>query len=46
LSVLAVEVLPEAVQVPDPVGADLGQVRVLRTSPLTPVPLICPEPMC
>jgi hypothetical protein len=46
LSVLAVELLPEAVQVSDPVGTDLGQVRILRTSPLTPVPLVCPEPVC
>lgn len=51
LSILAVEVLPEpqpttpaAVvdQFQDPLGADLGQVRILRTSPLTPVPDICP----
>jgi hypothetical protein len=26
----------------DPLGADLGKVRILRTSPLTPVPEICP----
>jgi hypothetical protein len=25
----------------DPLGADLGQVRILRTSPLTPVPTAC-----
>jgi hypothetical protein len=51
LSVVAVEVLPEpqpttpaAVvdQFNDPLGADLGHVRVLRASPLTPVPEICP----
>lgn len=42
LSVLAVELLPEP-ESPfmDPLGKDLGQVRVLRTSPLTPVPTIC-----
>jgi hypothetical protein len=42
LSAIAVELLPEpgAVFV-DPLGKDLGQVRVLRTSPLTPVPAIC-----
>ncbi|MCK0511470.1 hypothetical protein [Aromatoleum buckelii] len=42
LSALAIELLPEpdAVFV-DPLGKDLGQVRVLRTSPLTPVPAIC-----
>jgi hypothetical protein len=51
LSVLTVEVLPEPQatnpsatvdQYADPLGADLGQVRILRTSPLTPVPEICP----
>ena len=46
LSVLAVELLPEAVQVSDPVGTDLGQVRIVRTSPLIPVPVVCPEPVC
>jgi hypothetical protein len=42
LSALAVELIPEpgAIFV-DPLGKDLGQVRVLRTSPLTPVPAIC-----
>ena len=42
LSVLAVELLPEP-ESPfmDPLGKDLGQIRVLRTSPLTPVPAIC-----
>jgi len=42
LSVLAVELLPEP-ESPfmDPLGKDLGQVRALRTSPLTPVPAIC-----
>jgi Fe2+ transport system protein FeoA len=42
LSVVAVELLPEASQVfKDPLGADLGEVRVLRTSALTPVPTVC-----
>jgi len=41
LSVLAVELLPNGTRVSDPVGADLGAQRVLRTSPLTPVPVIC-----
>ncbi|WP_207483545.1 hypothetical protein [Arenibaculum pallidiluteum] len=42
LSVLALELLPEpGSPFADPLGADLGQVRVLRTSPLTPVPPIC-----
>lgn len=43
LSVLAVETLPEpGSPFEDPVGADLGQVRFLRTSTLTPVPEVCP----
>lgn len=41
LSVLAVEVLPELGRPADPMAADLGQVRILRASPLTPVPAIC-----
>ena len=43
LSVLAVELLPEPEVnvIPDPLGANLGQVRILRTSPLTPAPEIC-----
>ena len=41
LSVLAVETLPEVGRFADPLGASLGQVRVLRTSPLLPVPAIC-----
>src|SRR5262249_33190882 len=42
LSVIAVEMLPEFDSpFGDPLGKDLGQVRVLRTSPLTPVPAIC-----
>jgi len=42
LSVLAVELLPEASMVfEDPLGGDLGEVRILRTSPLTPVPTVC-----
>jgi hypothetical protein len=42
LSVLAVELLPEPDSpFMDPLGKNLGQVRVLRTSPLTPVPAIC-----
>ena len=51
LSVVAVEVMPEPQPTSpganvdrfnDPLGADLGQVRILRTSSLTPVPAICP----
>jgi hypothetical protein len=43
LSALALELLPEPGSPfnGDPLGRDLGQVRVLRTSPLTPVPAIC-----
>jgi hypothetical protein len=41
LSVLAVELLPQDVPPKDPLGADLGQQRILRTSTLTPVPAIC-----
>jgi hypothetical protein len=43
LSVIAVETLPEPDSpYGDPLGQDLGQVRILRTSPLTAVPEICP----
>lgn len=41
LSVLAVELLPEERRPPDPLGAQLGQVRILRTSALVPVGAIC-----
>ena len=45
LSVLAVELLPQpdhaGPRYPDPLGGDLGQVRILRASPLAPVPPIC-----
>jgi hypothetical protein len=42
LSVLAVELVPEpSMMFKDPLGADLGEVRILRTSPLTPVPEVC-----
>lgn len=42
LNALAMELLPEPDGVfVDPLGKDLGQVRVLRASPLTPVPAIC-----
>jgi hypothetical protein len=42
LSVLAVEVLPpRADQIRDEMGQNVGQVRILRTSPLTPVPSVC-----
>jgi hypothetical protein len=41
LSCLAVETLPSGSKISDPLGADLGQERLLRTSPLVPVPPIC-----
>jgi hypothetical protein len=43
LSVLAVEMLPtgSTEEPDDPLGRDLGTQRILRTSPLTPVPPIC-----
>ena len=49
LSVLCVEVLPGPMsrwpthtsQQEDPLGSQLGQRRILRTSPLTTVPAIC-----
>jgi hypothetical protein len=41
LSVLAVELLPQDAAPTDPLGADLGGQHILRTSALTPVPVIC-----
>jgi hypothetical protein len=42
LSVIAVELLPEpASNVANPLAAQLGDVRIYRTSPLTPVPKVC-----
>lgn len=41
LSVLAVELLPQDVPPNDPLGSDLGGQRILRSSALTPVPVIC-----
>jgi hypothetical protein len=41
LSSLAVETLPGGLRLPDPLGTQLGQERLLRTSPLVPVPAIC-----
>ena len=46
LSVLAVELLPEQDPPRDPLGTDLGHVRILRTSPLMPIPPSCVEPVC
>ncbi|MCW3097917.1 MAG: hypothetical protein JWL77_3535 [Chthonomonadaceae bacterium] len=41
LSCLAVETLPGGNPFPDPLGAGLGNERLLRTSPLIPIPEIC-----
>lgn len=41
LSCLGVELLPSGDPLPDPLGADLGHQRVMRTSPLVAVPEIC-----
>ena len=41
LSCLAVETLPGGSKIDDPLGANLGQERLLRTSPLVPVPPMC-----
>ena len=41
LSVLGVEMLPQEAPPGDPLGVGLGGQRILRTSPLTPVPHIC-----
>ena len=46
LSVITIELLPEPKSpFDDPLGEDLGQVRFLRTSPLTAVPEICSPAM-
>jgi hypothetical protein len=45
LSVLAIELLPEEQPPDDPLGVDLGEVRILRASPLVRLSEICvPEP--
>jgi hypothetical protein len=42
LSVLAVEMMPQYSDIANnPVDADFGKLRILRTSPLVPVPMIC-----
>lgn len=44
LSILGVELLPTpGFRFPDPLAGDLGEVRVLRTSTLVPVPARCIE---
>lgn len=45
LSVLAVEMAPSGdEELTDPLGEDLGEMRMLRASPLVPVPARCAEP--
>ena len=41
LSVLAIELLPGISPPPEPLFGDLGKTRILRASPLTPVPPNC-----
>jgi hypothetical protein len=41
LSCVGVELLPNGDPLPDPLGADVGHQRILRTSPLVAVPTIC-----
>jgi hypothetical protein len=41
LSVIVVELMPQIARRGDPLGGDLGHVRILRASPLTPVPPVC-----
>ncbi len=41
LSCLAVETLPAGDPIPDPLGSGLRFERLLRTSPLVPVPPCC-----
>jgi hypothetical protein len=41
LSVLAVEMIPQVSEPQLPLSGDLGNQRILRTSPLTPVPQMC-----
>ncbi|MCP1783881.1 hypothetical protein [Bradyrhizobium japonicum] len=46
LSVLAVELLPEVQPPADPLGASLGDVRILRASPLVKLSDVCIQPPC
>ena len=46
LSVLAVELLPEVEPPADPLGASLGEVRILRTSPLVKLTGVCIQAPC
>jgi hypothetical protein len=41
LSVLAAEVIPNQRPAAEPLGRDLGSERILRVSPLIPVPTVC-----
>ena len=44
LSILAAEVYRGALVSSDPLGKDLGKLRILRTSPLTQIPKMCLPP--
>lgn len=46
LSAMAVELLPELGLIKDPLGKDLGKVRILRTSNLTKVSGVCITKPC
>ena len=41
LSTVVVETLPNIANLQDPLGGDVGHVRILRTSPLVAIPPIC-----
>jgi hypothetical protein len=41
LSTVVIETLPNIANLEDPLGGDLGHVRILRTSPLVAIPAIC-----
>lgn len=46
LSAMAVELLPELESFKDPLGSDLGKVRILRASNLTKVSAVCIRKPC
>lgn len=46
LSAMAVELLPELGFVKDPLGKDLGKVRILRASNLTKIIGVCIPKLC
>lgn len=41
LSVIVVETIGDLGDLDDPMGGDLGRVRILRASPLTAIPVLC-----